>query len=64
MRYSFLILSLLVTGGTALAQQPEEKSPVNDAVQVVMDDDGGRAFIVNSKLKSLTELRRLPGLQD
>src|SRR6185295_2977726 len=25
------------------------------------DDDGGRAFIVNSKLKSLTELRRLPG---
>src|SRR6185436_13661013 len=23
--------------------------------------DGGRAFILNSKLKSLTELRRLPG---
>ena len=61
MRYGFLILILLVAGGTALAQQPEEKSPANDAVQVVMDDDGGRAFIVNSKLKSLTELRRLPG---
>jgi len=61
MRYSFLILSLLFIGGTARAQQPEEKAPVNEAVQAVIDDDGGRAFIVNSKLKSLTELRRLPG---
>lgn len=61
MRYSFLILSLLFAGGTARAQQPEDKAPVNDAVQAVIDDDGGRAFIVNSKLKSLTQLRRLPG---
>jgi len=61
MRYSFLILSLLFIGGTAQAQQPEERAPVNEAVQAVIDDDGGRAFIVNSKLKSLTELRRLPG---
>ncbi len=61
MRYSFLILSLLFVGGTTQAQQPEDKSPVSDVVQAVIDDDGGRAFIVNSKLKSLTELRRLPG---
>ncbi len=61
MRYSFLILSLIFIGGTARAQQPEEKAPVNEAVQAVIDDDGGRAFIVNSKLKSLTELRRLLG---
>lgn len=61
MRYSFLILSLLFVGGAARAQQPEDKAPVNDAVQAVIDDDGGRAFIVNSKLKSLTQLRRLPG---
>jgi hypothetical protein len=61
MRYSFLIFSLLFVGMTVQAQQPEDKSPVNDAVQAVMDDDGGRAFIVNSKLKSLAELRRLPG---
>lgn len=61
MRYSFIILSLLLACGAARAQQPEEKAPVNDAVQAVIDDDGGRAFIVNSKLKSLTELRRLPG---
>jgi hypothetical protein len=52
---------LLFVGGTTRAQQPEEKAPVNEAVQAVTDDDGGRAFIVNSKLKSLTELRRLPG---
>ncbi len=62
MRYGFLIVSLLFIGGTARAQQPEEKAPVNEAVQAVIDDDGGRAFIVNSKLKSLTELRRLPGV--
>jgi len=62
MRYSLLILSLLFIGGTARAQQPEEKAPVNEAVQAVIDDDGGRAFIVNSKLKSLTELRRLSGV--
>jgi hypothetical protein len=61
MRYSFLILSLLLVAGTARAQQPEDKAPVNDAVQAVIDDDGGRAFIVNSKLKSLAQLRRLPG---
>lgn len=61
MRYSFLIVSLLFAAGTARAQQPEDKAPVNDAVQAVIDDDGGRAFIVNSKLKSLTQLRRLPG---
>ena len=61
MRYSFLILSLLFLGGTARAQQPEEKSPANDAVQAVIDDDGGRAFIVNSKSKSLTEFRRPSG---
>src|SRR5712671_829578 len=61
MRYSFLILSLLFVAGTARAQQPEDRVPVNDAVQAVIDDDGGRAFIVNSKLKSLTQLRRLRG---
>src|SRR6266404_7039408 len=61
MRYSFLILSLLFIGGTARAQQTEEKTPVNETVQAVIDDDGGRAFIVNSKLKSLTDLRRVPG---
>ncbi len=61
MRYSFLIFSLLLVGGTARAQQPEDKAPVNDAVQAVIDDDGGRAFTVNSKLKSLAQLRRLPG---
>jgi hypothetical protein len=61
MRYSFLILSLLLTGGVARAQQPEEKAPVNDGIQAVRDDDGGKAFIVNSKLKSLSELRRLNG---
>src|SRR6476659_947672 len=61
MRHSFLILSLLFAAGTARAQQPEDKTPVNDAVQAVIDDDGGRAFIVNSKLKSLTQLRQLPG---
>jgi hypothetical protein len=61
MRYSFLILSLLFVAGTARAQQPEDRAPVNDAVQAVIDDDGGRAFIVNSKLKSLTQLRQLPG---
>jgi hypothetical protein len=60
MRYSFLILSLLFAAGTARAQQPDDKTPVNDAVQAVIDDDGGRAFIVNSKLKSLTQLKRLP----
>ena len=61
MRYSFLILSLLFLGGAARAQQPEEKSPANDAVQVVIDDDGGRAFVVNTKFKSLNELRLPPG---
>ena len=61
MRYSFLILSLLFVAGTARAQQPEDRAPVNDAVQAVIDDDGGRAFIVNSKLKSLAQLRQLPG---
>ena len=61
MRHSFLILSLLFAAGTVRAQQPEDKTPVNDAVQAVIDDDGGRAFIVNSKLKSLTQLRQLPG---
>ena len=61
MRYGFLILSLLFIGGTARAQQPEEKTPVNETVQAVIDDDGGRAFIVNSKLKSLTDLRRVAG---
>lgn len=61
MRYSFLILTLLFATGTARAQQPEDKSPVIDAIQAVSDDDGGRAFIVNSKLKSLTQLKRLPG---
>jgi len=61
MRHSFLILSLLFVAGTSRAQQPEDKTPVNDAVQAVIDDDGGRAFIVNSKLKSLTQLRQLPG---
>lgn len=61
MRYSFLILSLLFVAGTVRAQQPEDKTPVNDAVQAVIDDDGGRAFIVNSKLKSLSQLRQLPG---
>src|SRR6185503_16354047 len=61
MRHAFLIFSLLVTSGVAQAQQPEEKGPVNDGVQAVIDDDGGRAFIVNSKLKSLSELRRLTG---
>ena len=61
MRHSFLILSLLFAAGTVRAQQPEDKTPVNDAVQAVTDDDGGRAFIVNSKLKSLTQLRQLPG---
>ena len=61
MRYSFLILSLLFVAGTARAQQPEDRTPVNDAVQAVIDDDGGRAFIVNSKLKSLAQLRQLPG---
>ena len=61
MRYSFLILSLLFVAGTARAQQPEDRTPVNDAVQAVIDDDGGRAFIVNSKLKSLAQLRQLRG---
>ena len=61
MRYSLLILSLLLIPGAARAQQPEEKSPANDAVQVVIDDDGGRAFVINSKLKSLTEFRRPSG---
>jgi len=61
MRHSFLILSLLFAAGTVRAQQPEDKTPVNDAVQAVTDEDGGRAFIVNSKLKSLTQLRQLPG---
>ena len=61
MRYIFLIVSLLFAAGMARAQQPDDKATVNDAVQAVMDDDGGRAFIVNSKLKSLTQLRRLPG---
>ena len=61
MRYNFLILSLLFIAATARAQQPEDRAPVNDAVQAVIDDDGGRAFIVNSKLKSLTQLRQLPG---
>ena len=61
MRYSFLILSLLFIAGTARAQQPEDRTPVNDSVQAVIDDDGGRAFIVNSKLKSLAQLRQLPG---
>jgi hypothetical protein len=61
MRYSFLVLSLLFAAGAARAQQPEEKVPLMGAVQAVTDDDGGRAFIVNSKLKSLAELRRLPG---
>lgn len=61
MRYSFLILSLLFVAGTARAQQPVDRAPVNDAVQAVIDDDGGRAFIVNSKLKSLAQLRQLPG---
>jgi hypothetical protein len=58
MRYSFLILSLLFLGGVARAQQPEASAPVNEPVQAVIDDDGGRAFIINSKSKSLTELRR------
>jgi hypothetical protein len=61
MRYSFLIVSLLLVAGTARAQQPEDKTPLSDAVQAVIDDDGGRAFIVNSKLKSLTQFKRLPG---
>jgi len=59
MRCGLLILLLLNCGGAVFAQQPEDKT-ANDAIQAVLDDDGGRAFIVNSKLKSLNELRRLP----
>src|SRR6266550_2230348 len=61
MRYSFLIFSLLFLSGAARGQQPEERGPLNEPVQAVIDDDGGRAFIVNAKSKSLTEFRRPPG---
>lgn len=61
MRYLFLMLMLVMSGSAGHAQQPEEKPLSNEAVQAVIDDDGGRAFIVNSKMKSLMELRRLAG---
>ncbi len=60
MRRCFVIILLLTAPAVAAAQAPE-KPTLETPVQAVTDDDGGRAFIVNSKLKSLTELRRMPG---
>ena len=63
MRHLFMLIGLLVFGGAVVAQQPQGGVPADDApVQAVMDDDGGRAFIINTKnFKRLTKLRRFSG---
>ena len=63
MRYLFMLIVLLAFGTTAVAQQSQVGAPADDdPVQVVMDDDGGRAFIINTKnFKRLTKLRRFGG---
>jgi hypothetical protein len=58
MRNQLIILFLLGFISTAAAQQPQAKFSIE---QSVLDDDGGRAFILNSKFKLLTEVRRAPG---
>src|SRR6185312_16464819 len=58
MRNQLIILILLGFISTAAAQQPQAKDRIE---QSVLDDDGGRAFILNSKFNSLAELRRIPG---
>ena len=61
MRHTFRVIVLLAFCGAAMAQKIQTRPPANEPVQAVIDDDGGRAFILNTKLKSLTELRRRPG---
>src|SRR6185312_1467371 len=58
MRNQLIILILLGFVSTAAAQQPQARDGIE---QSVLDDDGGRAFILNSKFNSLAELRRIPG---
>jgi hypothetical protein len=60
MRHLFILIGLLVFGSVVVAQQPQVGAPADDdPVQAVMDDDGGRAFIVNSRnFKRLAKLRR------
>lgn len=61
MRRTFLVIALFAFCGAAKAQVPQARPPANEPVQSVIDDDGGRAFIINTKLKSLAELRRRSG---
>ena len=58
MRNQLIFLFLLGFISTAAAQQPQGKDGIE---QSVLDDDGGRAFILNLKPKSLAELHRSPG---
>jgi len=53
-----LIILFLGFVSTAAAQQPPAKVTIE---QSVLDDDGGRAFILNSRFKLLREVRRAPG---
>ncbi len=63
MRHLFILIGLLVLGSVVVAQQPQVGTPADDdPVQAVMDDDGGRAFIINTKnFKRLAKLRRFGG---
>lgn len=63
MRHLFMLIGLLVFGSAVVGQQPQGGAPADDdPVQAVMDDDGGRAFIINTRnFKRLTKLRRFSG---
>ncbi|MDQ6652911.1 MAG: hypothetical protein M3Y84_09215 [Acidobacteriota bacterium] len=63
MCHLFMLIGWLVFGGAVFSQQPQAGAPADDdSVQAVMDDDGGRAFIINSRnFKRLTKLRRFGG---
>jgi hypothetical protein len=60
MRTHFTIFVLLLSAVIVSAQQPPAKQsePLD---QAVMDDDGGRAFIINPKLKAKLFLPRVTG---
>jgi hypothetical protein len=51
---------LMISAAMVVAQQPAKMNAASSE-QAVIDDDGGRAFIINSKLKPLNELRQLRG---
>jgi hypothetical protein len=60
MRHLSAILMIMISAAAVMAQQPA-KMTADSSEQAVIDDDGGRAFIINSKLKPLNELRQFRG---